>query len=540
MFNKIFNSKTKTLTFAAFLIGFSTGLSGLLGFVRDRLLASRLGAGPASDIYFAAFCVPDLIYALLVLGGISIAFLPLLAEAEKKKKTWQFANNVLNCFLALFIILASLLFLFTPLLINFIVPGFSGGEKNQVIGLARIMFLSPILLGTSAIFSGILQHFQKFFAFAIAPILYNLAIIFSVIVFLPRFGLKGLAWGVILGASLHLLVQIFPARASGFHHFPVFNFGSGGLKKLFGLMIPGMANQAVLQLNLIFITALASTLASGSITIFTYADRLRSFPISVVGLSFALASFPFLSRSSASGQKERFQKDFLAVVRQILFLAIPASLLLFLLRAQVVRLVLGGGKWGWWETQLTAASLGLFCLGIFAASLIPLLSRAFFSFKDTKTPFFIGVVSVGLNIVLALLFVLSFSSANLFSGFLVRFLKVKNLENIQVIAIPLALSFSQVFQFSLLLAFLKKRLPGLELEKIVDSLKKILLASFLMIIFSYFALKLGAFLFGTRTVLGLFSQTVLTGLVGILVYVFVSSFLKSPELKSMILALKQR
>lgn len=531
--NRLFNSQTKTITSAAFLVSLSALASSLLALIRDRLLAGKFGAGFELDIYFAAFRIPDFVYGILITGGLSAVFLPVFSEyfSQDRKKAWELTNNVLNCFLILLIFICSILAIFVPQLIKFITPGFSEENKTLTIALTRIMFLSPIFFGLSSIFSGILHYFNRFLVYSIAPILYNLGIIFGILYFVPIFGLYGLAYGVILGAFLHFLIQIPAARNSGYSFKMIFNFKYPGLLKIFKLMIPRTIGAAAYHLNLIVITAIASTLVAGSIAIFNFSNNLQNFPIGLIGVPFALAVFPALSRAWADGEKEKFLENFSSIFRQILFLIIPISILIFLLRAQIVRIILGTGQFGWLETRLTAASLGIFCLSIFAFSLIPFLARAFYSFQNTKTPVKIGISAMVLNIILCFLLVWLLSFANFFQEFMINTLKLQGIRNIQVLGLPLALAISGIFQFSLLFYFLGKKIGQLPTKEILASLKKIILASLLMAVFTYLTLQIVANFVSLQTFLGVFSQVILAILVGIFVYLLVSFLLKSPEIK---------
>ena len=523
MLKRLFRSQAKTVTFAALILGASALISRLLGLVRDRLLAGQFGAGEELDVYFAAFRIPDFIYGILITGGISVIFLPVFSEYFKKSEEdgWRLASNVLNCFLVLLIVACGILAIFTPWLIQLITPGFNPEQKALAVSLTRIMFLSPIFFGLSSVFSGVLHYFNRFLAYSIAPILYNLSIIFGILFFVPIFGIWGLVYGVILGTILYWVIQIPAARHVGFKYLRIFDFKSSGLEKIFKLMIPRVVGTSVYHINLIIITAIASTLTVGSITIFNFANNLQYFPIGIVGASFALASFPTLSRAWVNGQKQEFLENFSSVFRQILFLVIPVSLLLFLLRAQIVRLVLGTGQFGWLETRLTAAVLGLFCFGIFATASIPFLARVFYSFQNTKTPVAISLASMGLNILLCFLFVWLFGFPNLFQGFIVNVLELGGIENISVIGLPLALSISGIFQFCLLLFFLRKKLGHIRLKEIYHSFLKIILASILMSILVYLVLQIFA---------GTLIQTVSASLSGVFVYFLAARILKSSEI----------
>jgi putative peptidoglycan lipid II flippase len=533
MLNQIFNSQTKTVTSAFTLVSLSALVSRLLGLIRDRLLAGRFGAGTELDIYFAAFKIPDFVYGLLIAGGIVAAFLPLFSEyfQRGKEKAWELTNNVLNCFLVLLVFICAILFIFTPQILNLIVPGFTFEEKVLTITLTRIMFFSPIFFGISAIFSGILHYFNRFLVYSLAPILYNLGIIFGILFLAPAFGILGLAFGVILGAFLHLAIQIPSAVLAGFSWKPVLNFTFPGLKKIFKLMIPRTIGTAASHLNLIVITALASTLIPGSIAIFNFANNLQYFPIGIIGVSFAIAAFPTLSKTWANGQKEKFGENFSSVFRQILFLIIPISVFLFLLRAQIVRLILGTGEFGWLETRLTAASLGLFSFGLFAATLLPLLARSFFSFQDTKTPVVIGIISIILNIVLCFFFIWLLGFANPFQKFLRGFLKLQGIEDIRVLAFPLALSVSGIFNFSLLFILLNQKFTQFRIKEILSALWKILISSFLASIFVFLSLKTTANFVDMRTFWGILIQSAVSILVGTFAYLFFTFLFKSPELR---------
>jgi len=532
--NKIFNSQTKTITFAASLLFLSGLFSRILGLLRDRLLAGTFGAGKDLDIYFAAFRIPDFVYGILIMGGISAVFLPVFSEYFRKdeREGWRLSCNILNCFLILLILICAILAIFTPWLIRFVAPGFSEEDRNLAIILTRIMFLSPIFFGLSSIFSGILHYFNRFLIYSLAPILYNLGIIFGILCLVPIFGIFGLGYGVILGAAFHWLIQVPAAKNSGFRYFPLFNFKSPGLMKIFKLMMPRTIGAAAYHLNLIVITALASTLAVGSIAIFNFANNLSHFPIVLIGVSFALAAFPTLSRAWANGEKEKFVENFSLVFRQILFLVIPVSVLVFLLRAQIVRIILGTGQFGWLETRLTAASLGIFCLGIFSFCFIPFLVRAFYSFQDTKTPVAVGIVSTALNIFLCFLLVWLLSFPNIFQEFMIDFLKLEGIKEVRVVGLPLALSVSGIFQFFLLLAFLSRKLGDIKLGEIWQSLKKIILASFLMAPSAYLALQVVANLVNMQTFWGVMVQAVSAGLLGALIYLLTALLLKSPEVKA--------
>ncbi len=492
MLNHIFNSQTKTISGAAGILAISALISRILGIARDWLLAKTFGAGPELDIYFAAFRIPDLVFNILIAGGVIVAFLPLFSEyfSKNENEAWKFTNNTLNVFLLLLIFLSAILFIFAPLLIKLITPGFDSEKLNQTIFLTRILFLSPILLGLSSIFSGILQYFNRFLIYSLSPILYNLGIIFGILFLAPQFSVLGVIIGVIFGAFLHLIIQIPSAINCGLKYQPIFNLKESGIKRVFLLMIPRTVAIAGLQINLIVITAIASTLAVGSISIFNFANNLQYFPIGIIGASFATAVFPSLTRSLVNGAKEEFVKNFSSVFRHILYLIIPLSILIFILRNQIVEIIFRYGKFSQLSAQLTSASLGLFCFGILALCLIPLISRAFFAFQDTKTPTIMVFLAMILNIALSFYLTWLLKSENFFQIFIKNTFSLQGIEDIRVVGLPLAFSISAIFQVFLLIIFLYRRVGDFKLKEIFDSFLKILFASILMTIGVYFITRI--------------------------------------------------
>lgn len=534
MIDRLLNVQTKSLGMAAGILGIFSLSNSVLALFRDRLLASKFGAGADLDVYFAAFRIPDFVYGVLIAGGIISVFLPVLSEYFNKgeKEGWQFANLVLSSFAVLLLIICSVLFIFAPFILKIIVPGFSGQNLDKVVGLTRIMLLSPIFFVLSSILSGVLHYFHRFLAYSLAPILYNLGIIFGILFLTEFFGLYGLALGVVLGAFLHFLIQLISLILAGFKFYPVFDFKNSGLKKIFALSFPRSIGSMVSNFNLFFVTALASTFTTGSLAVLTFANNIQSFPVSLIGVSFATASFPMLSKSWAEGNSSQFSKRFNSAVRHILFLITPLVLMLFLLRAQIVRIILGAGQFGWRDTQLTAACLGISAVSIFSLSIIPLLYRSFYSALDTKTPVIIAFFSVFSNIVMAFLFTNLLSFPNIFRDVLASFLKIQNLDNIEVVGLSLALAISSLLQLSLLAFFFKKKVGDFGIGEILNSLKKIITASISMAAVVYFSLYFISEFLSTKYFIGIFSQMISAVIIGVLVYLISAHLLKSSELKT--------
>jgi len=536
MVKRFLNHKSKTIFSAAFILGMAALISRVLGLFRDRLLAGRFGAGDELDIYFAAFRLPDLIYSILIMGAISSAFIPVFAQyfRKDKKEAWYLTSDLFNLACLILIILAGLFILLAPWLISFIAPGFSGAKKEMTVLLTRIMFLSPLLLGMSSIFSGILQYFQRFFIYSLAPIMYNLGIIIGILFFVPLWGLVGLAWGVVLGAGLHLLIQLPSAIYSGFRWQRILTIYHQGIKKIIKLMVPRTIGLAGFQINFLVITAIASTLISGSIAIFNLSYNLQYVPIGIVGISFATATFPRLAKSFAKKDKKEFSKNFSSAFSQILYLVLPITILFFLLRAQIVRIILGTGEFGWVDTRLTAAALGIFSFGIFAQSLVPLISRGFYAFHNTKTPVLISLWSIIVNVVGSFFFVWILGNSNWFSGFVSRALKLQDINNFAVLGLPTAFALAGIFNFIILLKFFDKKIKLWQPQAILNSVWKIIIACILMTITVYALLYVLDLFVNTRTFIGIFLQAAVAAGGGIIIYFIITLLLKSPEARGLI------
>jgi putative peptidoglycan lipid II flippase len=397
--------ESKTIASAAMLIASAGIVSRVLGFLRDRILASQFGAGDVLDAYYAAFRVPDIIYGFLVLGAFSAAFTPVFTELlveKKKEEAWQLASKLLHSILFSVGTLSILGIIFAHQLIDLIAPGFTADKKEMVVMLARVMFLSPLFLSVSAMFGGVLMSFKQFVAYSLAPIFYNIGIICGALFFVPFVGVVGLAWGVVFGSFMHMMIQYPSLRRTGFryqsHFFNIWK--DEAVKRVFRLMIPRSLAMGVSQVSLLVEIIFASTLVSGSLSSLTLANNIQSVPLGLFGVAFSLAVFPSFSLLAA----EKKEKDFFSVLsqtaRRVLFFVAPISIFMIIFRAQFVRVILGSGHFDWEDTILTFEVLKFLSISLFAQSLIPLFSRAFFALQNTKTPLYIALISEAVHIAL--------------------------------------------------------------------------------------------------------------------------------------------
>lgn len=511
--NKFRNSTpSKSLASAAFVIAAAGVASRLLGLVRDRILASQFGAGDALDIYYAAFRVPDLIYNLLILGALSAAFIPVftsLLAREEENEAWELVNLFLTTALVFLVVLAAVLAIFAPYLVKIITPGFPPEKMQSVVALTRIMLLSPIFLGISGIFGGILNSFKRFLIYSLAPLLYNLGIIFGALFFVKPFGIAGLAWGVVLGAFLHLAIQYPNVKLVGMKYFPRLDFRNKNLRRVITLMVPRTMGLAVTQINLLVITIIASTLSAGSLAIFNFANNLQSVPLGFLSVPFVLAIFPTLSHLAAKENWEEFVANFSKVFRQILFFIVPASVLMLVLRAQIVRIVLGAGKFDWEDTILTFQALGIFSVSLFAQCLVPLLARSFYAIHNTRIPFYTGLAAEAVNLVLAI--------------FLSR--------HFGILGLVWAFSSASIVNMFLLILILRKRFDNLDDKKIISVVLKIALAALAAGLAAQLTKYFASFYLNLDIFIGVAAQLLAASIIGIAVYLTLAHIFRLEELR---------
>ena len=410
MILKLLNFRSGTITSAAMILAISALGSRFLGLLRDRILAGKFGAGDDLDVYFAAFRIPDFIFNILIAGAISAAFIPIFIELYKKDKNeaWRVSSNFINISLIGLVGISIILVAAAPLIMPFVVPGFDDEKLATASDLTRIIFISPFFLALSAIFAGMLHSFNRFIAYALSPLMYNLGIIFGALVLVDYWGVYGLAWGVVLGAVAHFLVQVPSVFFSGFRWRRVFLLSDVHFIKIIKLMVPRSLGLGAFQINLWVTTAIASTLSVGSVAIFHLANNIQYIPIGIIGIAYATAAFPTLSHAAAERNYDKFFKEFRSSFWRILVLSAFAAVALFVFRDPISQIILGVGKFGDLNVRVVSYLLGFFAIGVVPYSLIPIISRAFYSLQNTKIPVIINTGGMALNIILSVLLVFVF------------------------------------------------------------------------------------------------------------------------------------
>lgn len=436
---KLFHKEFTSVGEAALLLALATVASNFLALIRDRLLASRFGAGVELDIYYAAFRVPDFLYTLSLFFVASTAIIPLFLEkrSQNEEAGVAFLETI---FIAFFVSISSMAFiayLVLPFLMPFLVPGFTAEARAETVELSRILLLSPLFLGLSNLVSSVLQSFRKFFAYAASFLFYNLGIIAGILFLAPRYGLKGIAGGVVVGAFLHVGIQIPSFLRLGYRPrllIPRAALLSDIIRRSF----PRTVGLAVSQATLFVVTILASFAGVGSIAVFQLAYNLQSIPLAVIGLSYSVAAFPTMAALIVKKERSIFFDHLVSASRHIIFWTLPITVLFIVLRAHIVRVVLGAGEFGWADTRLTAASLALFAIGIMAQSLVALFIRALYAIGNTRVPVLINLFSTALTIFLAIFFMAVLKDADHIAQVFSAVLRVENIANSAVLGLPLA------------------------------------------------------------------------------------------------------
>lgn len=391
----------------AILLAGSSLLSKFLGVLRDAVFARIFGAGPELDAYFAAFRIPDFLYMLLIFGAMSAAFIPIYTSLLKKEgedAASLFASRVLNGLLGMLLVACAIAFVFAPWVVPFLAPGFDAETLDLTVSLTRVMLLSPIFLGLSSVFQGVENSHKKFLGIAAAPIAYNLSIVFAALFFGTEFGVEALAWGVVIGAAAHFLVQVPGALRAGFSYSFDLDLKAKDVKEFVRLTIPRLFGISAVQLGLFVSTIIASLLAAGSLSVFNYSMNLQSLPYAVVAVSFSVAVFSTLSEQAVEDDKSEFLRTMRKSTHSILFWVLPAVVGLFLVRDLVVDLILTGGAFDEAAAALTVLTFGVFVWAAIAQSLSPLFARAFYSLHETKRPVLVAFFVVALNASLSLIF----------------------------------------------------------------------------------------------------------------------------------------
>lgn len=379
--------------------------SRLLGLLRDVVIGAQFGTSDALDAYNAAFRIPDIIFTLMAGGALASAFIPTFSgylARDDDEGAWRLASGIINLLLVSLTIAAVIAALFAEPLVTYLAPGFSAEKQALTVPLMRLMLIAPIIFSVSGVVMGILNAKQDFILPGLAPIAYNLAIIAGAVLLSPTLGIYGLAIGAAIGAGLHFLVQVPGLIKVGARYSARLSLRDPGVRQVLRLMAPRVLGLAIVQINFLVETILASNLGTGAVSALNYAWRVMLLPQGVVAQSVAIAAFPTFSDQFARGQLDQLRSALSATLRVILFIAIPSAIGLLVLRVPLIQLIYQRGEFRDTSTELVATALGFYALGLIGHSGVEILTRAFYGMHDTRLPVALGVVSLIINLVLSL------------------------------------------------------------------------------------------------------------------------------------------
>jgi len=535
MVRRVFNfvyREVRGLHQAAYILAFFAFGSQILAIVRDRLLAHNFGAGIELDLYYAAFRIPDLLFVLFASVLSVYVLLPFVNKASQthgSKAGAAILSQVFTLFLVAYVLIAAGIMLAAPVLTTYLFPGFSE-QSSELVLLMRILLLQPLLLGISSLFGVVTQMNHRFVLFAISPLLYNLGIILGISLLYPLFGLVGLVAGVVIGAFGHLIVQVPFVRQSTFSFSLVRKLDWKLLGKVLAVSIPRALTLSVNQIVLLVLVGMASYMAVGSVSTFQFAFNLQSVPLAIIGMSYSVAAFPTLSYLYAKADQKGFNLQLLTAFRHIIFWSIPIIMLVVVLRAQIVRVLLGSGAFDWADTRLTAALLAIFVLSLLAQAVLLLLIRAFYAGGKTLLPLVVAVCSGIVSIVLA--FVLRdvyFANPELATT-LENLFRLENVFGAEVLVLAIAFMGGQFLQVIVLVIASRKTFL-VSYTPLLHLLYQATLAGVAGGLASYIALNEVVDGINQNTFIGVFLQGSVAGVIGVAVVIAVYKILGSPELK---------
>jgi putative peptidoglycan lipid II flippase len=552
---------------AAFLLGAFTLMSQLLALVRDRMLANFFGAGQTLDLYYTAFRIPDLLFASvasLVSISVLIPFFSGVFE-HSKENTRKLLDSIFTGFIAIMVGASLLAFILMPYLVRFFF-GNLGGEEAMVelTFLSRLLLLQPICLGISNVFGVVTQISKRFFLYALSPVLYNLSIIFGLVFLYPIYGIRGVVGGVVIGGIMHFAIQIPFVFKQGLLPRLTMRFDIKTIVDVIKISIPRTITLSGNMLELIVITSFASWLVAGSVSVLNLALNLQSVPFAIVGVSYALAAFPTLSACFAKGEREKFMQHIVTAVRHVIFWSIPIAALFIVLRAQIVRTILGSGSFNWDHTRLTAACLALFVVSLVAQGLELLFIRAYYAAGKTAKPLILNIISSVFTIGFPFLLLMLFNTNSVFRFFIESLFKVEGIEGSAVLMLPLgysigtllnALAFWIMFEYDFGRVWMKKAdsdeaktnatyAVSSDRFSFTPKVMPTLLVSIEAAVFGGFVAYLGLNIFDTvfnlSTLFGIFMQGFVAGLMGIAGAIVVFLLLGNKEIEEIYGALRQK
>ncbi len=504
-------ARQKTIFSSALLLSFMIVLARLGGFLRYRILAGYFD--PTSlDVFFASFRIPDLIFEILITGALTSSFIPIFIKYKaNKEELSENISSVINLIFVLlfaFIVVASV---FMDKIIGALTPGYGPAQTRQIVEFSLILLLGQLpFLVAGNFLTGLGQANKTFFLPAVAPIVYNLAIIIVTVFFSKTLLLAAPIWGVVAGAALMFIIQMPLLWYSRFDYKLVLK-KTKGLVEFVRLVIPRAFTVVVAQIDATIDLTLSTLLGGGAYTAFYLAQHLQLLPVSVLGMAFGVASLPYLTEIYQEKRLDEFKKIVTDSILNLFFLTVPAAVFFIFARTPLIRLFFGGPKFSWDATVTTAVTLSYFSISLPFHTVYYLLTRCFYSILDSRTPFYVSLVSILINTVLSLLFVFYF--------------------RLPVWALGISFSISIIVNSLALFYILSRKIPGFPLDFIVVELGKMGLSAGIAGAFSYFLMKLlDGLIFDTAFTINVFLLLMTTFVAFMSIYLFIGWLVDVKEL----------
>lgn len=523
---------------AAYILALAALLSSLLALLRDRLFADAFGAGAILDIYYASFRIPDLIF---VATGALVSVYILIPELTRRNQEEQkdYIDTIVVGFSIFAVVVAVLAAMLAPYILEKLFPNLWALDHGPtLVLLTRILLLQPILLGLSNIFAGVTQVKERYTLYAISPLLYNGGIIFGVLVLYPAYGIVGLVWGVVLGALLHAAIQLPSLFADGFFHRMPRLRHPRVLLTTASISLPRALALSMNQLTFFGLTAFAGLLATGSIAVFMFAYNLAAVPLAIIGASYSVAAFPTLARALSRGETDAFVGYVATAARYVLFWSIPASALILVLRAHIVRVILGTGAFNWNDTRLTAAAFALIAFALGAQGITLLLVRGYYAAGKTFVPLAVSIIVALSTLAMAAGGLFALTDQTILAT-MERFLRVDDIPGSNMLMLALAYAVAAILGAIILALHFEWRFRGL-LRAILPALLDSVLAASAGGLAAYIVLGFTSTITTLSTVLSIFLQGFTAGLCGMLVAALTYRMLGSKEFAEVYGALRTR
>lgn len=496
-------SKQSTIFSSAILLSTMIIIARFFGFLRYRILSTYF-TKEELDIFFASFRIPDLIFEILITGALTNSFIPIFIKYQKNKE--ELSKNIsaiINLMILLMFVFIIIALLFSRQFITLITPGYNQIKTNLIISYSQLLLIGQLpffILGF--ILTGIGQSNKTFFLPALAPIVYNISIILFTVLLASSLKLTAPLLGVVIGALLFFIIQLPVIKQSKFVYL-FFLKKTSGLREFIRMVIPRTLTVIVAQLDATIDLSLSTLLGVGSYTVFYFAQRLQLLPVSVLGMAFGQASLPYLSEIFQEKKIEEFKKIIVDSILNLFFLIIPLASFFIFARTPLVRLFFGGQKFDWEATVATAITLSWFAVSIPFHTIYYFLTRCFYAVLDSRTPFYISLISISINLILSLTLVMVF--------------------RLPVWSLAIAFSSAIIINTILLFFIFHKKIGGLNIKFFIIESTKITFITLISSIFSYYLLKLlDGLIFDTTRTINVFLLLLTTGFIYTLIYLFLS------------------